>query len=245
MIRQQLVDKNVQREPDFRWRGGTVSRLEGFSDAVFGFALTLLVVSLEVPKDFKELLVAMRGFVAFGICFFVLFQAWRRHYLFFRRYGLEDSFTVALNGVLLFLILLYVYPLKFVFTLFIDGVLGFNRHPGAPSPITMQDVPLLFVIYGLGFASVAGIFALFHWHAWRQREALELNAWERHSTRLEIQRDLMMAGLGLLSVAIAGTLGNRVAGLAGWVYCLIGVVEFIHGAREGEARRRYASAPQE
>ena len=32
-----------------RQSGREVSRIEGFSDAVFGFALTLLVVSLEVP----------------------------------------------------------------------------------------------------------------------------------------------------------------------------------------------------
>src|SRR4051795_680500 len=60
-----------------------VSRVEGFSDAVFGFAITLLVVSLEVPKTYHELMTVIRGFPAFAVCFALLFQVWWRHYRFF------------------------------------------------------------------------------------------------------------------------------------------------------------------
>jgi hypothetical protein len=81
----------VRGRPGFRWRGGEASRLEGLSDAVFAFAVTLLVVSLEVPKTFDELLVVLRGFFAFAVCFSILFWVWYDHYRFFRRYGLADS----------------------------------------------------------------------------------------------------------------------------------------------------------
>jgi hypothetical protein len=40
----------------FRDRGKDISRLEGFSDCAFGFAITLLVVSLDVPSRFSALL---------------------------------------------------------------------------------------------------------------------------------------------------------------------------------------------
>ena len=83
-----------------------ISRLEAFSDAVFAFALTLLVVSLEVPSSYAELMNTMRGFVPFACTFALVTWIWYEHNKFFRRYGLEDPFTVFINGTLLFLVLI-------------------------------------------------------------------------------------------------------------------------------------------
>src|SRR5918912_701157 len=112
MIRETLSKREADVQNGFRLRGlGEVARIEAFSDAVIAFAVTLLVVSLEVPKTFDELLLTMRGFFAFAICFALLLSVWYDHYKFFRRYGLMDTPTRWLNSALLFLMLLYVYPL--------------------------------------------------------------------------------------------------------------------------------------
>jgi hypothetical protein len=80
MLREHLNSSRTSGEPGFHWRGAEVTRLEGFTDAVFAFAVTLLVVSLEVPKTFPELLAAMHGFLAFGVCFGLLANVWYQHY---------------------------------------------------------------------------------------------------------------------------------------------------------------------
>src|ERR1051325_2215031 len=135
----------------FRLRGREIKRLESFSDAVFGFALTLLVVSLDVPKSFTDLMMTMRGFPAFAICFLFLALIWNGHYKFCRRYGLDDGTSRFLTCVMLFLVLFYVYPLKFLFNLSITGLLF-----GSALPVSMtgSQFTALLVIYGLGFAAV-------------------------------------------------------------------------------------------
>ena len=104
-----------------------VSRLEGFSDAVFGFALTLLVVSLETPNDFADLKTQMAGFVPFALMFAMVCWIWYEHNVFFRRYGLQDAWTVFLNAVLLFVVLFYVYPLRFLTTALVGELVWMPR----------------------------------------------------------------------------------------------------------------------
>jgi uncharacterized membrane protein len=88
MFRAKLIDKDAGDAHKFRWRSHEISRIEGLSDAVFAFAVTLLVVSLEVPKTYGELMETMRGFGAFAICFALLFVVWFNQYKFFRRCGI-------------------------------------------------------------------------------------------------------------------------------------------------------------
>jgi len=76
-----------------RGRHHEITRLEAFSDAVFAFALTLLVVSLEVPRSYPELMLLVRSFIPFACCFALLVWIWHEHSMFFSRYSLRDGPT--------------------------------------------------------------------------------------------------------------------------------------------------------
>ena len=218
-------------EKFFRWRSGEITRLEAFCDVVFGFALTLLVVSLEVPRNYAELIDAIREFVPFGACFALLVLIWRGHYRFSRRYGLEDPYVVFLNIVLLFVVLFYVYPLKFVFRLIFDQWSG-----KAPAEIGFHEASVLMRIYAVGFVAVFALFALMYAHAYKLRNALQLNPVETLETRVMIQENVIMALVGVLSF----TLAFKDPGWAGWSYFLLAPFLTIHGMLYGKRVRLLA-----
>jgi uncharacterized membrane protein len=120
MFRKHINTKKKEWKDRIVWRSHEVTRIEAFSDAVFAFAITLLIVSLEVPKSFDDLERNLTGFIPFGFSFLMLYNFWSAQYVFFRRFGLHDRYTYNLNAALIFMVLYFVYPLKFLFTLVIQ-----------------------------------------------------------------------------------------------------------------------------
>ncbi|MGH9141722.1 MAG: TMEM175 family protein [Vicinamibacterales bacterium] len=215
-----------------------VSRIEGFSDAVFAFAITLLVVSLEVPKTYHELMLVIRGFPAFAVCFALLFQVWWRHYRFFRSYDLEDGHVVVLTGLLLFVVLFFVYPLKFMWSLPFAGMQGTRV---TDDVITQAQVPVLFEIYGAGVMATFAILAAMYLHAYRRRTDLELTPPEVLDATVQIYRNFGIVVIGALSMAwaaLAARFAPGQVGGAGLIYFGIGIVEWTLNEYHGRMRRR-------
>ena len=142
--------------------------------------MTMLVVdsfrSMQRSSDVVDNMLQIPAVLA---CFAILTWIWALHYRFFRRYGLEDGYTIFLNAALLFVVMVFVYPLKFLFTFvvghqilrlkFID-----ERTGEAFVPLAREHGLLLMQIYSGGFVAIFLLLTLVVRHAYRQREALEL-----------------------------------------------------------------------
>lgn len=231
MMRKTVAEKIQNNNKDFRLRGYEVKRIEAFSDAVFGFAVTLLIVSLEVPKSFEELLITMKGFFAFGISFLFLMLIWYEQNMFFRRYSLDNKTIIFLNGCLLFIVLFYVYPLKFLFTLIFNSI-------SASVHIEQRQLPALMYIYSAGYIIIYILFFFMYLHACRKKDELELTAVEFYDTKTRMWAQLILVSIGILSVIAASILPPQRAGSAGFVYFLIGPAFTIYHSMRGKNRRR-------
>ena len=217
-----------------------ISRLEAYSDTVFAFALTLLVVALDVPKSYDELMTLMAGFVPFAASFALLTWIWYEHNIFFRKYGLQDPLTTTLNAVLLFVVLFYVYPLKFLFTAafsFFIPVLGIKLR------ITPEQLPRIFAIYGAGFVILFTMFALLYLQAYRQRQELNLTPLEVFDVRQSIGEHLVSAAVGLLAIAVALFTPMPFPVMSGFTYFFMGPAHYAFGVISGRRRKALESQP--
>lgn len=213
--------------------GREVSRIEGFSDAVFGFALTLLVVSLEVPDNFDGLKEIVRGFIPFAATFALVCWIWFEHYSFFRKFEAEDGLTITLNCALLFLVLFFVYPLKFVFSHILPALMGEGSLQMAES-----EARMMMWLYSAGFVAVMTVFVLLYRNQYRRREELNLSPEQIFAARTGVRTHLISVTVGLVSIVMALTVPIGWIWTAGVIYSLQGPLHWRNGVLIERRRSR-------
>jgi uncharacterized membrane protein len=208
----------------FRIRGVQATRVDAFVDAAFAFAVTLLVVSIgRVPTTVAELQLALRGVPAFAASFFVIARFWQAHRNWSRRYGIDDTRSVRLSLALVFLVLVYVYPLRMI-----------------------AELRTLYSVFGIGYALTAAIFWLLHREALERANVLALSQGERIRTKTLCRRWLGVIAVALTSTALALALpmdehsGGWVFSAPGLLYGLLYVIFHVLKLRE---RRELAMLP--
>ena len=215
-----------------------ISRLEEFSDAVFGFALTLLVLSTTVPASYDQLVLLLKGLPAFACSFALMVWIWYEHDSFFEKYPLDDGPTMIINSTLLFVVLVYVYPLKFMFESFMNEVFGISSRKELQQ-MSLQELANASVLYGLGFFLLMSLFALLYLHACRRREALELDAVQVFDARSFAGHHMVSAGVGLFAMLFAIFAPVTLAFLSPSSFALMGPAHWIYGMRRERARKAF------
>jgi uncharacterized membrane protein len=195
------------------------SRLDNFTDAAFAFAVTLMVIGgAGTPTDFGQLARALGDIPAFAFGFALITLFWFAHVSWRALRGEGDGLSTLLTLILVFLVLIYVQPLRAMtaaLSIYFTGSGGgFGGSLGG-----------LFAVYGVGFTAMAlTVSALFH-------DALRnpgLDAAGRASAKGQRGIWLIQASTGIVSIIVSAT---PLRAFAGWVYASLGITVPLFAAR--------------
>jgi len=226
----------------FRQRGENMTRLETFTDAAFAFAVTLLVVGGgdSIPLNFDEMATAMKQVPAFAASFANIMLFWHAHHVWSRRFGLEQGGSIFLSLLLVFVVLIYVYPLKAIYS----GALEFFSGGYLESYFSLSDVAdlrTLFVIFGAGYASLSAIIVLLNRHALAKGDALLLNELERFDTETDKGWWMISTVVPVISMVLALVMPENLLFLPGVFYGVFGILGPWYSKRRYRARAMLAT----
>lgn len=208
-------------EKGFRLRGLETTRLDTFIDAAFAFVLTLLVISFdELPANYEEMVAAMKQIPGFMASFSVMIMFWMQHRAWSRRYGIENTPAVMWSLALIFVVFIYVYPLRTMFGLMFAAFSGGVLESGFEIS-TYIEFQGLMIYYSSGFFVMCLIVSQLYQTALNSRQSLGLNATEAHETRITSIIWLLVASFGLLSVILVLTVPPAWIPIGGYIYFAI------------------------
>jgi uncharacterized membrane protein len=230
---------------EFRYRGEDGGRLEAISDSVFALAIALLLISTSAPEKFEDIIKFTYELLPFAFCISLIILIWHEHVIYFLRYGLRNPKIIFLNSIFLFIVLYYVYPLKFLTKMLSLPIMYFfsgNKKfiDDLTVMINRNQVDDLMVIYGVGAALIFLTLAWMYQYAGKKHEELGLDEIERFDTNASMKSNLLMASIPLLSVIISLLFGNfNYAGAyAGFCYFLYTPLMFWFFGRTSRKRKK-------
>lgn len=205
MIRD-TIGKALDHDPEFRWRGEAVTRIENLSDIVFALALGMIVLSASVPQTFEELQTFLLSFIPAFASFSLLLQIWHGHFTFFRRFGVADNRIIAYNVALLFFVLFAAYPLRFAFEALFNFAYGFydNFERASAMRLDFRRSGLILSYFALGYAAINICFVLMYRHAIKKADLLELSVSERIISRGTLMHYYLMTVVCIITAVVCG-----------------------------------------
>jgi uncharacterized membrane protein len=168
------------------------NRLEAYSDCIIAFAITLLILGIQIPEmgaarvDNPAMLKAIFGllpnFAVYVISFVVCTVWWISHHTFIHDLHSVDRRLLWLNSLFLMLIAFIPFP---------TGLLG--HHPGQP---------IATAFYGLVCALTGFSFWLLRWYSSTQGELMKPEI-PMESIRRRVQISLLSPVLYLAGAAVS------------------------------------------
>lgn len=196
----ETIARHLDHDPNFEWRGQSVSRIENLSDIVFALALGMLLLTGAPPQTFSELVHFLISIIPVTASFTILFLIWNAHFVFFRRYALADNTIVVINSMLLLMVLFTAYPLRFIF----DGLFWFIYGMASGDYTQLLDTEMNFAnsgrsmaFFGAGYAVIYALMSLMYAHVLRKAEIIGLSAKEIALTRRSVWRFRCEVAIGV------------------------------------------------
>lgn len=192
------------------------NRLEALSDGVFAFAATLMVVNIGVNSDIISFKDEIPNIISFAVSFFIMMGIWKIHYNYFRRTNYVDNWVIALNMILLFTVLFYIFPVKSLLNTALNG-----------TRMTFDEFSQLFQLYSLGFAAIFLCIVLMYYRAFKK----DTNHQDKNVLLFYTRHFSLFVIVAIISLLLAKfKVGLRI-GVPGYIYASLGLLCWWHSVQ--------------